>query len=214
MTADPRYAGRGNERSGGDVLLDAGHVRKVLESMMVLEEPEMTVWLTTKEMGSALAAEVDELIEERGVREGRRTGRWIAPQIEAFIVELESGRHITREAGGEEDATLQEELSTMLADLCNPHEDGKLEDGEKVRNLVLRWESASEPLMAKEPSSSCLAPSSSSSLAVHVSSCQHSLHLSDPGHPRHFSLPTFRERGCVGFALGGVTPNPTVIPNG
>ena len=38
-TADPRYAGRENERSGGDVLLDAGHVRKVLEGMMRLKKP-------------------------------------------------------------------------------------------------------------------------------------------------------------------------------
>ena len=150
-TADPRYAGRENERSGGDVLLDAGHVRKVLEGMMRLEETEMVVWLTTKEMGHALEAEVDELIEERDVREGRREGRWIAPQIEAFIVESKSGRHMARDAGGEEDASLQEELNTMLDDWCNPHGEGKREDGEKKRKLLLRWESASEPLMAKDP---------------------------------------------------------------
>ena len=49
---------------GGDVLLDASRLRKVLEAMIALEESEMTVWLTTKEMGYALEAESDELIED------------------------------------------------------------------------------------------------------------------------------------------------------
>jgi hypothetical protein len=91
------------------------------------------------------------LIEERDVREGRREGRWIAPQIEAFMVESKSGRHMARDTGGEEDASLQEELNTMLDDWCNPHGEGKREDGEKKRKLLLRWESASEPLLTKDP---------------------------------------------------------------
>ncbi len=37
-----------------------------------------------KEMGYALEAESDELIEEKDVREGLQMGRWIVPQIESF----------------------------------------------------------------------------------------------------------------------------------
>ena len=151
MTADPRYAGREDERSGGDVLLDAGRLRKVLEAMIALEESEMTVWLTTKEMGYALEAESDELIEERDEREGRRTGRWIAPQIESFIRGIENGPRTTADGEDQGDATLQEELRIMLADWCSPNEKGKPKEGERVRQLVMRWESESEPLMAKEP---------------------------------------------------------------
>ena len=151
MTAGPRYAGREDERSGRDVLLDAGRLRKVLEAMIALEESEMTVWLTTKEMGYALEAESDELIEERDEREGRRTGRWIAPQIESFIRGIENGPRTTADGEDQGDATLQEELRIMLADWCSPNEKGKPKEGERVRQLVMRWESESEPLMAKEP---------------------------------------------------------------
>jgi hypothetical protein len=37
-----------DERSGGDVLLDAGRLRHVLEATIALEESEMMVWLTVR----------------------------------------------------------------------------------------------------------------------------------------------------------------------
>ena len=119
--------------------------------MIAREESEMTVWLTTMEMGCALEAELDELIEERDVREGRRTGRWIAPQIESCIVGVENGQRMTADGEDQGDVTLQEGLRTMRVDWCNPNEKGKPKEGERVWQLVMRWESESERLMAKEP---------------------------------------------------------------
>ena len=78
--ADPRYAGRGDDRSGGDVVMDAGRLRQVLQHTSELAEGDMALWLTTGEMGHALAAEDAELVEERDVLEGRETGLWIAPR--------------------------------------------------------------------------------------------------------------------------------------
>ena len=46
----------------------------MLKATTSLEDLKMTAWLTTKEMGCVLEAESDELVEERDVTEGRRTG--------------------------------------------------------------------------------------------------------------------------------------------
>ena len=104
--ADPRYAGRGEDRSGGDVVMDAGMLRQVLQYTSALAENDMMLWLTTGEMGYALEAEHTELVEERDAREGRETGRWVAPQIEVFLSGLQEGMAQLETGGQREESTL------------------------------------------------------------------------------------------------------------
>ena len=66
-----------------------------------------------------------------------RTGRWIAPQIESFIAGIENGQRMVADGEDRGDATLQEELCTMLADWCNPNEEGKPKEGGRVWHLVM-----------------------------------------------------------------------------
>ena len=96
MTSDPRYAGREDERSGGDVLLDAGRLWQVLEAMIALEESEMIVWLTSKEMG--YASEAKSAVRCQG-RNGRpasceileRKGRHLSPRTYGQSADAELG---------------------------------------------------------------------------------------------------------------------------
>ena len=151
--ADPRYAGRGDDRSGGDVVMDAGRLRQVLEHTSAMAEGDMILWLTTGEMGHALAAEDAELVEERDVRAGRETGRWIAPQIEEFISTLREGASQLEADERQEESTLRVELLTMLADWGQPHPQRNAETAQdrQVRKCVMDWESESVPLAAREP---------------------------------------------------------------
>ena len=137
--ADPRYAGRGDDRSGGDVVMDAGRLRQVLEHTSAMAEGDMILWLTTGEMGHALAAEDAELVEERDVRAGRETGRWIAPQIEEFISTLREGASQLEADERQEESTLRVELLTMLADWGQPHPQRNAETAQdrQVRKCVM-----------------------------------------------------------------------------
>ena len=137
--ADPRYADRGENRSGGDVVMDAGMLRQVLQQTSALAEDDMMLWPTTDEMGYALEAEHTELVEERDALEGRETGRWVAPQIEVFLVGLQEGVAQLEVGGQQEESTLRTELLTMLADWGNPQRQSNTETAQdrKTRKCVM-----------------------------------------------------------------------------
>ena len=150
-TADPRYAGREADRSGGDIILDVGAVRKILGGMKTLTEDDMTVWLTTREMGFALAAEQDELAEAKDDLEGKPTGRWIAPQIEKFLRKLKAGEERMNVDDEQEEARMYAEALTMLDDWGNPNGERVARRESDESTKIGEWESASEPMVAKEP---------------------------------------------------------------
>ena len=85
-TADPRYVGRGDERSGGDIVFDLDQIRNYVNNLDAIEnETSNWAWLTSREMGFALEKEVSELEHARDRQEGRQTVRRLAPQISAFV---------------------------------------------------------------------------------------------------------------------------------
>ena len=150
-TADPRYAGREADRSGGDIILDVGAVRKILGGMKTLTEDDMTVWLTTREMGFALTAEQDELAEAKDDLEGKPTGRWIAPQIEKFLRKLKAGEERMNVDDEQEQARMYAEALTMLDDWGNPNGERVAQRESDENTKIGEWESVSEPMVAKEP---------------------------------------------------------------
>ena len=87
--------------------MDAGMLRQVLQYTSALAEIDMMLWLTTGEMGYALEAEHTELVEERDAREGRETGRWVAPQIEVFLSGLQEDMAQLETGGQQEESTLR-----------------------------------------------------------------------------------------------------------
>ena len=139
VAADPRYISRADERSGGNVLLDAGQLRQILEATMTIDEHETEVWLTTSQMGYPLTVEEDEIRHWRDEIEGRQTGRWLAPQISAFIANSETLH---------EDKHFEEELRAM-------HAEWSVFQGERTvtrrQATIGPWESTSQPLVARDP---------------------------------------------------------------
>ena len=139
VTADPRYISRADDRSGGNVLLDVGQLRQILKDTMAVEEHEMEVWLTTSQMGYPLTVDEDEIQHWRDEIEGRQTGRWLAPQISAFIATSEALH---------EDQHFEEELRAM-------HAEWSVFQGERTvarrRTTIGPWESTSQPLVARDP---------------------------------------------------------------
>ena len=130
---------RADDRSGGNVLLDVGQLRQILKDTMTVEEHEMEVWLTTSQMGYPLTVDEDEIQHWRDEIEGRQTGRWLAPQISAFIATSEALH---------EDQHFEEELRAM-------HAEWSVFQGERTvtrrRTTSGPWESTSQPLVARDP---------------------------------------------------------------
>ena len=56
-TADPRYVGLGNDKKGGDVVMDVKEVRELLRRKLHYPAETSLVWLTTGQMGWALVRE-------------------------------------------------------------------------------------------------------------------------------------------------------------
>jgi hypothetical protein len=79
--AHPRYVGRDDDTCGGEVVYTIPQIRTLL-----LSQPEdMNQWLTTSQMGWALAREENEVINEKDEHEGKPVGRQLAPMISQFI---------------------------------------------------------------------------------------------------------------------------------
>jgi len=94
--------------------------RLSMNSMKTLTESDMAVWLATKEMGFALAAERDELTEAKDDLEGKPTGRWIAPHIDKFLRKLKVGEESIDMSGGQGGAGVYAEALTILEDWGGP----------------------------------------------------------------------------------------------
>ena len=139
VTADPRYIGRADERSGGNVLLDVGQLRRVLADTREIDEQEMEVWLTTGQMGYPLETEQDEIRHWRDEIEGKRTGRWLAPQISTFLASSDTLH---------EDRSFEEELRVLHAEWSVFRESQTVE---RSRGATGPWESTSQPLVARDP---------------------------------------------------------------
>jgi len=85
ITADPRYAGRGDDPSGGDITVDMPGLRYLLDQGIQLPQAEMEVWLTSAQMGFAVQQQEDELVDHWDEARGGITRRCLAPQISEFI---------------------------------------------------------------------------------------------------------------------------------
>ena len=84
-TADPRYAGRGDDPSGGDIIVDMPGLRYLLHQGEQLAQEEMEVWLTSAQMGFAVQQQEDEIVDHWDEKRGGSTCRCLAPQISEFI---------------------------------------------------------------------------------------------------------------------------------
>ena len=85
ITADPRYAGRGDDPSGGDITVDIPGLRYLLDQGIQLPQAEMEVWLTSAQMGFAVQQQEDELVDHWDEARGGTTRRCLAPKISEFI---------------------------------------------------------------------------------------------------------------------------------
>jgi hypothetical protein len=59
--ADPRFIGRGDDSSGGEVAYTLEEMRTLLQS----QPGEMSIWLTTRQMGWSLSPECSEIWNAR-----------------------------------------------------------------------------------------------------------------------------------------------------
>ena len=79
--ANPRYVGRGDDTSGGEIVYTIGEMRDLLHG-----QPDRgQMWLSTNQMGWSLTPEPGELLNERDVMEGKVTARMLAPVISEYI---------------------------------------------------------------------------------------------------------------------------------
>ena len=79
--ANPRYVGRGDDISGGEIAYTMDEMRDLLQ-----EQPDRgQMWLSTNQMGWSLTPEPGELFNERDVIEGKVTARMLAPAISEYI---------------------------------------------------------------------------------------------------------------------------------
>ena len=79
--ADPRFIGRGDDSSGGEVAYTLEEMRTLLQS----QPGEMSIWLTTRQMGWSLSPEYSEIWNARDEMEGKPTARGLAPAISTYI---------------------------------------------------------------------------------------------------------------------------------
>ena len=79
--ANPRYVGRGDDISGGEIVYTMDEMRGLLRG----QPDRVQMWLSTNQMGWALTPEPGELLNERDVTEGKVTARMLAPVISEYI---------------------------------------------------------------------------------------------------------------------------------
>ena len=141
VTADPRYMGRGDDTSGGDVLVDGPGLKHILRISRDHPAEGMEVWLTTGQMGFAVEREEDELGAEEDLAAQIPTSRYLAPQISAFIQRL-------REQGT---TTMPADIWEALEALEDTWGRGDEETQVDGRPRKRRWEKPSCPLAMQDP---------------------------------------------------------------
>ena len=81
IPANPRYVGRGSDKSGGEVTYTIAEIRDLL-----LNHTDSTwMWLTSRQMGWSLTRESNEVWNTQDVIEGKSTARILAPMISSYI---------------------------------------------------------------------------------------------------------------------------------
>ena len=61
VTADPRYMGRRDDPSGGDVIVDGQGLKHILQGSRECTAEDMEIWLTTAQVRFAVRREDDEI---------------------------------------------------------------------------------------------------------------------------------------------------------
>lgn len=100
--ANPRYVGRGDDNSGGEVTYTMQEMRALLRS----QSGGARIWLTTSQMGWSLFTEQNEIRNARDELEGKITARSLAPVISTYIRGL--GEEAISSASQERRAILME----------------------------------------------------------------------------------------------------------
>ena len=83
--ADSRYIGQPDNANGGDIILTANEVRRILECEADEHKQPQCMWLTSRQMGWSLAHENDKIVDVSRGEKDRPTRRCLAPAISAFI---------------------------------------------------------------------------------------------------------------------------------
>ena len=143
VTADPRYIGRRDDPSGGDIIVDGPGLRHILQGSRECATTDMEVWLTTGQIGFAVRREVDEVDGEEETEARIPTGRFLAPQISAFIRKRQ-----TESDSMEEPDDLWEALDELEAAWGR---DMEAADGEVKSARRKAWEGPSCPLAMQDP---------------------------------------------------------------
>ena len=151
-TADPRYAGRGDDISGGDIALTADDILQLLDFNITQCHQPRYAWLTTNQMGFALVPEDNEVHSRKDLLEGRPTARMLAPMASAYIREREA----QDVQWSDSERMLLDEL-ILLDQEWGP--DTTTPPLTMSESPSMQWEAASTPHAANEPS---FVPSSAS----------------------------------------------------
>ncbi len=162
--AHPKYVGRGDDISGGEVLYTMQEVRDLLQGQL----EETRTWLTTGQMGWSLSSERNEIRNARDEMEGKPTARGLAPAISTYIREMNEevvsladqdkqevfmearlldqawGMWDSEEASGGED---QSQAPQMLED----HDDIRRQVKAAIDQHHREWEPPSHPLVQSDP---------------------------------------------------------------
>ena len=162
--AHPKYVGRGDDTSGGEVLYTMQEVRDLLQGQL----GETRTWLTTGQMGWSLSSERNEIRNARDEMEGKPTARGLAPAISTYIREMNEevvsladqdkqevimeaqlldqawGMWDSEEASGGED---QSQAPQMLED----HDDIRSQVKAAIDQHHREWEPPSHPLVQNDP---------------------------------------------------------------
>ena len=164
IPANPRYVGRGSDKSGGEVTYTIAEIRDLL----INHTDSTWMWLTSRQMGWSLTRESNEVWNTQDVIEGKSTARILAPMISSYIRGLDETafsvddperRNLLTEAWeldqiwgawDEEEATGEQDEGRM---------DSMPESGDDIRGhlaaTILRhqrsWEPASRSQLANDP---------------------------------------------------------------
>ena len=90
QAADPRYITNSEDGNRGDVICTVEQVRELIARKAAAEDGIAAIWLTTAEMGFSLTEEQDEVVCAKDGKEGKITGRFLAPAISRFATDTRS----------------------------------------------------------------------------------------------------------------------------
>ena len=80
--------GRGEHKSGGDVIADVHGLRAIPKWTAEVPEVDMEAWMTTEQMGFPVRRGDGEITDEEEDWRNEGVGRWLATQVTDFIREV------------------------------------------------------------------------------------------------------------------------------